>query len=162
MMRKVLSLCAPAIAAVLASAATGHAQDAAMWSSTQYTIRVSTATFAVPESDDIRFTMECRDARTITIDPYVILDSPPAATPALRFTVDGREFVRGATVGARSEMLSGFPLVAVVDRSDDLIEALRTGNAVEAAVHPASIRDLSARVTLTGSADAINAMLDNC
>ncbi|MEM7695723.1 MAG: hypothetical protein AAF318_14825 [Pseudomonadota bacterium] len=119
------------------------------------------AKWGIPQTDAVGFEVMCEDGGSVVIRPALYAMDAPDSAPDIRFEVDGEGFVRDATLDF-SERDAAWHAKAVVSKEDALIGALRRGNRVSYDFEP-PLRDGDRfSLDLTGSAKAIDAMLDAC
>ncbi|GAB5374744.1 MAG: hypothetical protein AcusKO_12060 [Acuticoccus sp.] len=119
------------------------------------------ARWGIPESDAVGFEVVCYDDGTILIRPALFAMDEPADVPDIRFSVDGEPYLRDARLDF-SNRDAAWQASAVIDRGDALVNALRRGSELTYDFDPPLREGDAFTISLSGSAKAIDAALENC
>lgn len=118
------------------------------------------AKWGIPESDAVGFEVLCGGGGVV-LRPALFAVEELADPPPIRFTVDGTDFVRDATL-TFDEASQAWQAAALVALDDDLITAMRRGTELTYDFDPPLRQGDAFTVSLSGSAKAINAAIRTC
>lgn len=149
-----------ALFAVVLAVASAAAQDKPRWFA-DVRDNLALAKWGIPKTEAVGFEVVCLGQGTIEIRPALYAITQPAETPDIRFMIDGEPYVRDAKLGF-SERDAAWQASAVIGRDDGLINALRRGSKVTYDFDPPLREGDAFTLSLSGSAKAIDAALENC
>lgn len=138
----------------------GAAQDGPHW----FTVRGDggfVAQWGIPETDAVGFSVVCVEAERIMLRPALYAYDTPDELPAIRFTVDGTTYVRTLDL-VFNQRDAAWQATTKIDADDAVIDALRRGNEVTYDFDPPLRPGDAFTVSLKGSADAIDEVLETC
>ncbi|MEM9222841.1 MAG: hypothetical protein AAGB11_10605 [Pseudomonadota bacterium] len=118
------------------------------------------ARWGIPETDAVGFVVSCEEGG-VSLLPALYAVDKPSATPGVRFIVDGDDYVRDAQLRFSEEDAAWQALVAV-NAEDSLITAMRRGNELTYDFEPPLREGDAFTIDLSGSAKAIDAVLEAC
>jgi len=119
------------------------------------------AKWGIPESNAVGFTVSCRGDGLLEVRPALFAITPPDVVPDIRFMVDGEAYVRQATLDF-SERDTAWQASALVAPDDEVIDALRRGEEVTYDFDPPLREGDAFTLSLSGSAKAIDEVLEEC
>ncbi|MEO1102153.1 MAG: hypothetical protein AAFW98_00225 [Pseudomonadota bacterium] len=119
------------------------------------------AKWGIPETDAVGFTVSCEAGGAVEVRPALFAMEEPAEIPDIRFVVDGEPYLRDAKL-AFSERDAAWQAAAVVAQDDALIGALRRGAELTYDFSPPLREGDEFTISLSGSAKAIDQVLEVC
>ncbi|WP_420391436.1 invasion associated locus B family protein [Acuticoccus sp.] len=153
-----------ALAAVLAIAVASSDGSVALGAEPVWFVRDDAAgpgaRWGIPQTDAVGLEVTCRGGRVI-VRPALFAMEEPAQPPDVRFTVDGEDFVRDASL-AFVERDAAWQAAAEVEPDDPLVDAMRRGSQLTYDFAPPLREGDAFTISLSGSAKAIDAVLSSC
>ncbi|RAH99434.1 hypothetical protein DLJ53_23215 [Acuticoccus sediminis] len=119
------------------------------------------AFWGVPDTDAVGFTVSCTSGSNVILSPALYAMSEPTGSQKIRFTVDDDTYVRDALL-VFSERDAAWRATAVVSTEDEVLTALKRGSTVTYDFDPPLREGDAFTVSLKGSGDAINKVIDGC
>ncbi len=148
------------MAALLATTSIAAADEKPHWFADSGPVG-ALAKWGIPETDAVGFEVVCVAPKRVRIRPALFAMEEPAATPDIRFQVDGEPYLRTARLDF-SERDGAWQASAEIARDDALVDAMRRGSKLTYNFSPPLREGDAFTISLSGSAKAIDEALNGC
>lgn len=136
------------------------AQDEPHWFNVEGAMG-AVAQWGIPETDAVGFSVVCVESDRVMLRPALYAADAPEQMPSIRFTVDGTTYVRTLDL-VFNERDAAWQATTKIAADDAIIDALRRGNEVTYDFDPPLRPGDAFTVSLKGSANAIDEVLETC